>query len=105
MKPMNPQARIDLLKRTDQMFADIKASCVALATCLTPHDFSICIDLRTNKPIEGEPTRNERFMASWRCSKCGGQVGSVEKNWYEKGVKDGKAETVFQARMSGKGKV
>lgn len=57
-----------------QIFEEVKANHKKLESC-QKHSFNI--DL--------EPDR--RVGKRWRCSSCGGEVGIMEKSWYEKGLK------------------
>lgn len=77
-------------KETDAILVKIRLNQKLLDSCKKPHDFSICLDRRTNQPIEN-PIPAQHFGARWRCSKCGGNVDGLNKSWYIKGLKDGGA--------------
>lgn len=69
----------------DEVLVEVKANQKRLNECVGPHDFSICIDRHSKKPIEN-PTPAQLFGAKWECSKCHGRVDSIHKIWYQKGL-------------------
>lgn len=73
-------------KVQDDIWEQVKANQTKLDGCVSPHDFSICLD-RTTKTAVDNPTPQQRFGARWRCSKCGGDVDHHAKMWYALGLK------------------
>lgn len=69
----------------DEIWAEIKANTAKLASCHSPHDFSICLDRATKQPVDS-PTPAQLFGARWRCSKCAGAVDHHAKMWYSLGL-------------------
>lgn len=72
-----------------KLFELIQLNHKKLDSCSKPHEFLICLDRRTRQPLEN-PTPQQQFGARWRCSKCGGDVDSVVRLWYNRGLKDAK---------------
>lgn len=64
---MTREEAADLWKKTQAM-------CEARATCVGPHDFE---DL----------TPRATIGKKWRCRLCGGTCDTVEKGFYEQGLK------------------
>ena len=73
----------------DKIFQQVKANSAKLDSCAGPHVFSVPLERRTKEPVTGTLTPAQRFGCHWRCSQCGGQVDSITKLWYEKGLKHG----------------
>lgn len=72
----------------DEILVRVKDNIAKLDSCSGPHNFNICLDRRTREPVEN-PTPQQMFGARWRCSKCGGDVETTNKKWYERGLVDG----------------
>ncbi len=68
---------------------EIRENSAKLNKCITPHAFTILLDRITKEPIKGIQTLAMSFGAYWRCAKCGGEVATMEKIWYENGLRDG----------------
>lgn len=62
------------MTQAKKLWATIKSNSKKLASCDTPHDFSI---------------KHTQLKGKWKCSKCNGIVTNESKYWYEKGLKDG----------------
>lgn len=71
----------------NQIIAEIKANSAKLDACIL-HDFSICLDRVTKKPIDN-PEPKQMFGAKWRCKNCGGDVDAMAKRWYNLGLQHG----------------
>jgi hypothetical protein len=56
-----------------QIWEGVKANHKILDDCPGPHDFQ----------------RSEQRFSDYKCSKCGGKVGSSDYYWYAKGLQDG----------------
>jgi len=56
----------------DQVVANQKT----LTACSGPHEF---------EPV----SKDKKFSRRYRCKKCGGEVESLHKYWYEQGLKHG----------------
>ena len=74
-------------KQTDEILVQIRANQAKLDACDNPHDFTVCLNRYTKQPIPA-PTPAHMFGAMWACSKCGGYVDSINKEWYNRGLAD-----------------
>jgi hypothetical protein len=72
----------------DSIFQKVKANSKTLEECAGPHDFSICLDRRSELPVE-KPV----FGCKWKCAKCGGIVEGTVKLWYDRGLAHRASET------------
>jgi hypothetical protein len=59
------------------IWAAVRANHARLDACAGPHDFSEVTKRTGQVPRE------------YRCSKCGGTIDSVNRNWYLDGLKHG----------------
>lgn len=80
--PLDTISKITGLKRAemDAIFQQVKANHAKLESCAR-HDFSIPVDHLTKQPIPAPAV-----LCYWECRHCHGQVGALEKNWYERGL-------------------
>jgi len=62
----------------DQIINDVKENFGKLFSCPGPHDF------------QKKPDDKKILGAKYVCSHCKGEVGGVERNWYERGLEHGK---------------
>jgi hypothetical protein len=62
----------------DKILLEVRANLRLLDSCVLPHAFDI--DMTPGKKIGGRS----------KCSKCGGEVESLAKRWYEQGLRDAK---------------
>lgn len=60
-----------------EIWEEVKANHARLKACPGPHDFSIDLN----------PART--LGKKWRCSKCGGEVDHIVRDWYLKGLEHG----------------
>lgn len=95
---MNMQSKIEELtgiKKVEQdaIWLEVKTNSKRLEGCQR-HDFSICLERYTKKPIEN-PTPAQRFGAKWRCSKCAGEIDGINKIWYERGLKHSESDQLL----------
>ena len=60
-----------------RIWAEVKANQKRLSECEAPHIF---------EPKE----KTDSYLSKFVCKKCGGEVGSSEFAWYEKGLEHGK---------------
>lgn len=65
-------------ERMEAILAQVRANAQRLDLCPGPHDFSI--DTTPQKPI----------AKTYRCTKCGGELGQRERLWYLRGLKHGR---------------
>ena len=61
-------SRIDAHKILEQ----VKENTRRLSGCDVPHDFV--------------PLPSKKALPRYRCLKCGGEIGSIERHWYERGL-------------------
>ena len=62
-------------KTMKEIWASVKANQKLLNSCFL-HEFE----------SHSDPSMSRRF----KCKNCNGVIGTVEKNWYEKGIEHGK---------------
>ncbi len=67
-------------EEADQLFREVKANHARLDACAGPHDFQV-----------NEMYPHGKLVRNYKCSKCGGIVETLHKNWYERGLAHGRA--------------
>lgn len=60
-----------------KIWEEVQANNKRLDACVGPHDFSI------------KRNPEKKIGSDWICTKCGGRISGHNKQWYEKGLKDG----------------
>lgn len=64
-----------------EIFQQVKENSNKLNSC-SRHDFSI------------DTTPDKKFGKRYKCVNCGGEIDSIEKYWYEKGLEHGSKEVM-----------
>lgn len=64
-------------KELRDIIDEVRANAARLESCEGPHDF---------QPESGATPR--RPGDRYKCTKCGGMLGAIERLWYERGLKD-----------------
>lgn len=68
-----------------EIWEEVKRNRQTLDACSGPHDFS------------EEAERTGTLVQKWRCTKCHGAVGAIEKAWYERGLAHGRRAMAVQS--------
>lgn len=62
------------------IWEQVKANHKRLDECVGPHVFT------------REVSRTGKLVRRWACERCGGEIETVDKSWYEMGLKHGRQE-------------